>query len=295
MKKNWFFENPLPLTKEEIKIGFKIKRKIYSEKSQYQKIEILDTFAFGKILVLDGIIQLSQKYEFIYHEMISHLSLFSHPHPKRVLIVGGGDGGTLREVLKHDLKEVFLVEIDPKVMEVSKKYLSFLKLKNSLKRKNVKIFFENGANFIKEFKNFFDVIICDSTDPSGPSKVLFSEKFYKDVFNGLSKNGIFITQGGNFLQQIFEIKDCYKKLKKIFPFVKIHRAVVFDYQLTDFSFILASKGINFEKISLERIRKRFKKIEKSLKYYSPEIHFSSGILPKFYKEKFLSPGNSDQS
>jgi spermidine synthase len=289
MEKYWFFENPLPQAKHNIKIGFKIKKKVYSGKSKYQKIEVFDTFGFGRILALDGIIQLSQKYEFIYHEMISHLPLFSHPNPQRVLIVGGGDGGVLKEVLKHRLKEVFLVEIDKKVMEISKKYLPFLKLKNSLKKKNVRIFFDDGANFVKKFKNFFDVIICDSTDPSGPSKVLFSEKFYKDVFETLTKNGVFVTQSGNFLQQIFEIKNCYKKLKKVFPFVKVHRAVVFDYQLTDFSFILASKGVDFEKISLKTIEKRFKKLEKSLKYYSPEIHFSSGILPKFYKEKILSP------
>jgi spermidine synthase len=292
MKENWFFESSLPQTEGDIKIGFKVRKKVYSGKSKYQKIEIFDTFALGRILVLDGIIQLSQNYEFIYHEMISHLPLFYHPNPQKVLIVGGGDGGVLREVLKHPLKEIFLVEIDPKIIEISKKYLPFLKLKSSLKEKNVKIFFDDGANFIKKFKSFFDVIICDSTDPSGSSRVLFAENFYKDVFDALSKNGVFITQSGNFLQQIFEIKNNYKKLKKFFLFVKIHRAAVFDYQLTDFSFILASKRIDFEKFNFKKIKKRFKNLERSfgkLKYYSPEIHFSSGILPQFYKDKILNP------
>jgi spermidine synthase len=286
MKKDWFFENPLPQTQGNIKIGFKIRKKIYFEKSKYQKIEIFDTFVLGKVLALDGIIQLSQNYEFIYHEMIAHLPLFYHPKPKNVLILGGGDGGVLREALKHPLKKIFLVEIDPKVMEISKKYLPFLKLKDSLKKKNVKVVFDDGANFVKKFKNSFDVIICDSTDPSAFSKVLFSKKLYKDSFEALSKNGIFITQSGNFLQQIFEIKNNYKNLKKFFPFVKIHRAVIFDYQLTDFSLILASKGIDFERFNAKKVKERVKRLEKKhgkLKYYSPEIHSASGILPPFYK------------
>lgn len=287
MKENWFFEKELPKTIQNYKIGWRLKKKIYSGKSKYQKIEILDTFGLGRILALDGIIQLSKKYEFIYHEMISNLALFSHPDPERILIIGGGDGGVLREVLKHPLKEIYFVELDPKVIEISKKYLQFMKLKSSLKDKRVKFFLEDGAKFVKKFKNFFDVVIADSTDPSGPSKILFSEKFYQAVFNALSKEGIFITQSGNFINQFPEIKSIYKKLKSIFHFVRVHRVPIFDYQLTDFSFTMASKKTNLEKLNLKVIKNRFENLpaSKNLKYYSPEIHLASAILPKFYQQK----------
>ena len=282
--KKWFFEKELPNIAQEFKIGWKLKKRVYSGKSKFQKIEILDTSALGRIFVLDGILQLSEKYEFIYHEMISHLPLFYHKNPKKVLIVGGGDGGVAREVLKHSLKEIFWVELDPKVVEVSKKYLPFLNIKNSLKQKKVKLFFEDGTTFIKKFKNFFDVIIVDSTDPEGPSSSLFEKKFYKDCFLALKKDGIFITQSGNFLDQISEIKTAILNLKTFFPYLKVHKILTPDYQGSDFSFTLAAKSINFEKFNIEKTKERYKKI-KGLKCYSPQIHFCSGVLPKFYKEK----------
>ncbi|XOB40735.1 MAG: polyamine aminopropyltransferase [Candidatus Nealsonbacteria bacterium] len=282
--KEWFFEKKLPNTVQNYRTGLRLKKRVYLGKSKYQKIEILDTFALGRIFVLDGILQLSEKYEFIYHEMISHLPLFYHPNPKRILIIGGGDGGVLREVLKHSLKEIFLAELDSKVVEVSKKYLPFLNLKNSLKQKKVRLFFEDGTTFIKKFKDFFDVIIVDSTDPMGFSFPLFQKRFYKNSFSALKKQGIFITQSGNFLDQISEIKTAIKNLKPFFPYVKVHRIFTPDYQGSDFSFTLASKKINLEGFGIKKIEKRFKKI-KDIKYYSPEIHLASGILPKFYRKR----------
>ena len=283
IKNQWFFERELPNTVQDYKIGWRLKKKVYSGKSKYQKIEILDTFGLGRIFILDGILQLSEKYEFIYHEMISHLPLFYHSNPQRILIIGGGDGGVLREVLKHSLKEIFWAELDQKVVEVSKKYLPFLNLKNSLKQKKVKLFLGDGATFIKKFKDFFDVIIVDSTDPKGSSLSLFQKNFYQNSFLALKKKGIFITQSGNFLDQISEIKTTLKNLKKSFPYVKVHRIFTPDYQGSDFSLILASKSIDLEKFDTKKAKKRFK--IKDLKYYFPEMHLASGILSKFYQKK----------
>ena len=287
MKEKWFFEEALPGTGQDYKIGLKVKREVFFKKSKYQNIEILETSGLGRILVLNGIVQLSEKYEFIYHEMLAHLSLFYCANTKKILIIGGGDGGVLRQVLKHPVREIYLVELDKEVVAISKKYLSFLDIKNSLKDKRVKLFFEDGVAFIKENKNFFDVIIIDSTDPSGPSTVLFSKNFYKAAYNALAKKGIFITQSGNFIEQFSEIQSAYKKLKDVFRSVKIHRAPVFDYQLTDFSFTLAAKEKDLEKFNLKTIEKRFKNLKnyQDLKYYSPQIHFCSGILPKFYSQR----------
>ena len=271
-----FFEKELPGTKQGYKFGIRIKKKIFSTRSKYQKIEVFDTYTFDRILVLDGIIQLSQKYEFIYHEMMANLPLFYHPNPKKVLIVGGGDGGILREILKHPIKEVYFVDIDEKVIETSKKFLSFLKLKESLKDKRTKMLITDGSEFIKKFKNFFDIVIIDSTDPIGPSCALFTKKFYKSIFTALNKNGVMITQSGNWLDQIEEIKNVQKNLKAIFLFTKIHKAFVPDYQGSEFTFTLASK---------KRLDYKKRLFKKSLKYYSPQIHFTSGILPKFLKDK----------
>ena len=283
IKNQWFFEVNPPNTVQDYKTGWRLKKKVYSGKSKYQKIEILDTFGLGRIFILDGVLQLSEKYEFIYHEMISHLPLFYHSNPQRILIIGGGDGGVLREVLKHSLKEIFWAELDQKVVEISKKYLPFLNLKDSLKQKKVKLFFGDGATFVKKFKDFFDVIIVDSTDPKGPSLSLFQKKFYQNSFLALKKKGIFITQSGNFLDQILEIKTTLKNLKTSFPYVKVHRIFTPDYQGSDFSLILASKNINLEEFDIKKTKKRFK--IKGLKYYFPEMHLASGILSKFYQEK----------
>lgn len=281
--KQWFTETTLPGAKNDNKFSLKIKKKIASLKSNFQKIEIFDTYFFGKILVLDGIIQLTEKDEFIYHEVMAHFPLFTHSKPESVLIVGGGDGGVLREVLRHPVKEVFLVEIDEKVIEVSKKYFPFV-ANGAFNNKKVKIFLDDGSKFIKKYKNYFDVVIIDSTDPLGISCVLFSKKFYKNVFNTLTKNGVMITQSGTFYEQLPQIKKIFRNLKKIFPFVKVYKACIPSYGVGEYSFIVASKT-NLDEMNFRFIKNKFKKLNLKTKYYSPEIHFASGILPEYLKIK----------
>ena len=281
-KNQWFFERTVSGILDAIKPGIKIKKKFFSGKSSYQKIEVIDTFAFGRILVLDGIIQLSRIDEFIYHEMLTHPAMFYHPKPKKILIIGGGDGGALREVLRHPAKEVYLVDIDKKIIEISEKYLPFVS-KGAFKDKRAKILIEDGIKFVKKYKDFFDVIIIDSTDPIGPSLGLFSEKFYQDIFKALSKNGILSVQSGCFFEQFSYLRNIYKKLKKIFPSVKIHKACVPCVQCSnEYSFTVASK-FNFKKTTLKNIEKKYKKLNLDLKYYNPKIHFASAVLPQYLK------------
>lgn len=154
---------------------------------------MIDTFPLGRILVLDGIIQLSQIDEFIYHEMLIHPAMFYHQNLKKVLIIGRGNGGVLREILKHPIEEVYSVDIDKKVVEVSEKYLPFVS-KGAFKDKRAKVFIADGIKFVKKYKNFFDVIIIDFTDPLGPFLDLFSKNFYQDVFRALTKNGALSVQ-----------------------------------------------------------------------------------------------------
>ena len=284
-KNQWFFEEEVPYDESEIVIGIKVKRRLYSGKSPYQKIEFFDTFGFGRLLVLDGILQTSEKDEFIYHEMLCQVPMFYHPNPQKVLIVGGGDGGALEEVLKHPVKKVWVVEIDEKVIQCCKKYLPSIS-KKAFEDKRVEIIIGDGKKFVKRYKDFFDLIILDLSDPLGPAKDLISLKFYKDVKRALKERGVVSIQNGSLTCQPKLVAIIHKRTRKIFPYVKIHRAVIPSYQAGEYSFTVASKlNLNYSLAAKKKLEKRFKKLNLNLRYWSPEIHFSSAILPKYLEEK----------
>lgn len=275
-KKKWFFEEfKLPTEPPTSTWGFQIEKEISSKKTQYQKIEIFTTREFGKILVLDGLVQLSTRGEFVYHEMLVHPAMMYQQNPKTVLIIGGGDGGSLREVVKYPVKEIFLVEIDKTVIEIAKKYLPSVS-RGAFKDKRLKIFNENALNFIQKYKNFFDVIINDVTDPIGPSLALWTAKFYKDIFNALKKEGVASFQTAYITERF--AKKARKKLRKIFPFFKVHKAFVGCFPFDEHTFSFGSKKVNFEKFTLKQIKDKFEKLNIKTKYYSPEIHFSSQVF-----------------
>lgn len=282
-KSKWFFEENVPYDFSEVEIGMKVKKKLYSGRSPFQKIEVYDTFAFGKMLVLDGIVQTSEKDEFIYHEMLCHPPMFLHERPKKILIIGGGDGGSLKEILKHKVEKVWLVEIDKKVIDICKKNLPFIS-KNAFKNKKAEIVITDGKEFIKSRKNFFDVIILDLSDPTSPGKDLITLDFYKKVKKALKKNGTLSIQAGSFTCQLSLVGMIFKRIKKIFPFVEIRRAVIPSYQAGEYAFIVSSKE-NLKRINLKNIEKKFNKLKLNLRYYSPEIHFASKVLPRYLKEK----------
>jgi spermidine synthase len=286
-KNNWLFESPdVPFDTSETESVLKIKKKIYSGRSPYQKIEVFDTFSFGRILVLDGIFQTSEKDEFIYHEMLCHLPMFYCPNPKKVLIIGGGDGGALEEVLKHPVEKVWMVEIDKKVIEVSKKYLPSIS-RGAFNSKKVEIIIGDGLEFIKKFKNFFDVIILDLSDPWGPARQLISLKFYNDVKKALREKGVIAVQSGSITTQPKLVSTIYKRLKKIFPSVEVHRASVPLYGIGEYSFTLASR-LNLKRINLVDLKRKFNKLRLKTNYYLPEIHLSSRTQPKFLRKLLRS-------
>ncbi|KPJ56990.1 hypothetical protein AMJ49_03035 [Parcubacteria bacterium DG_74_2] len=276
--KKWFFEDFKLGEPKTSTWGFVIEKEIYSGKSKFQKIEVFYNREFGKILALDGLIQLSTKDEFVYHEMLVQPAMFYHKNPKKVLIIGGGDGGALREVMKHPVEEIYLVDIDKKIIEVSKKYLPSLS-KGTFKDKRLKIFTEDALKFIKEFENFFDVIIDDLTDPTGFSLNLWKIKFYRDVFRSLKEKGVAAFQtaypGEKFA------KRARRRLRRVFPFFKIHNAFVGCFPFEEHTFSFCSKKVDFEKASFKKIKERYKKLNLKTKYYSPTIHFTSQILPKY--------------
>lgn len=263
-------------------LGLSIKKEIYSGKSKFQKIEVLDTNEMGRILVLDNFIQLSAKHEFIYHEILVHPAFFYHPKPKRVLIIGGGDGGVLREVVKHRVDTIFLVDIDKKVIEISKKYLPSVS-ERAFQDRRLEIFIEDASKFVKRYNNFFDIIIDDLTDPTGVSVELWKIKFYKDIARALKKSGIAVFQTA-YLEERFAQKN-RKNIKKIFPFFKVHKVFVGCFPFDEHTFSFGSKKIDFDKVGFQKIEERYRNLNIKTEYYTPEIHFSSAVFPRYLVEK----------
>jgi len=273
----WFYENLYP----DIKIGIKGKI-IYRKKTSYQDMQLYSTPRFGKMLTLDGAIQTTEGDEFIYHEMLTHPAMVAHPNPKNVLIIGGGDGGALREVLKYRIEKVYLVEIDKDVINISRKHLNRI-CQRSFNDKRLHTIIDDGANFIKNTKERFDIAIIDSPDPIGPAKALFSKSFYSQIYSILTNKGIMIRQSGSTTLQADELKSSYKTLKKIFPIVEVQLAAIPTYIGGFFSFIIASKSINPKKFNLKDIRKKVNKLKLKTKYYNPEIHTGSMSLPAYVR------------
>jgi spermidine synthase len=275
----WFFETLYP----DIKIGIKGKP-IYKKKTPYQDLRVYDTPRFGRMLTLDSAIQTTEKDEFIYHEMLTHPPLLTCPNPKNVLVIGAGDGGVVREALKHKVKKVFLVEIDDEVIQTSQKYLPSISDGAFRQNKRLKIIIDDGAKFIRQTKEKFDVVIIDSPDPIGVAKVLFSEKFYRDIFSILTDKGMIVRQAGSTVLQGGELKQNYRLLKRIFPYVSVHVAAIPTYIGGFFSFLTASRKYSPEEASYKAIASKYRKLGLKTKYYNPEIHFASAKLPNYVRD-----------
>lgn len=271
----WFVEN----YDDRASLGLKLKRKLHEEQSKFQKIEVFETEFFGNLLTLDGLVMLSEKDEFVYHEMISHMPLCTHKNPKKVLVVGGGDGGAIREILKHDsVEEAVLCEIDEGVVRVCREY--FKVTSGKLDDKRVKVVFEDGFKFIGEHKNYFDVIITDSSDPIGPGVELFKENYYKLVKAALKPDGIMVSQSESpwFYKDV--MGSMTQAMSNVFSHVETYIAMIPLYPSGFWTITAASDAYSLRDFD----RSRSAKISQSCKYYNPEIHAGALALPNFLKE-----------
>ncbi|SDM51993.1 polyamine aminopropyltransferase [Sediminibacillus halophilus] len=258
-------------------ITAKIKRTLHSEQTDFQKLDILETEEWGNMLVLDGMVMTTQKDEFVYHEMVAHVPLFTHPNPKHVLVVGGGDGGVIREVLKHEqVESATLVEIDGKVIEYSKQYLP--EIAGDLDDPRVEVKVADGFMHIAESERAYDVIMVDSTEPVGPAVNLFTRGFYDGIAKALKDDGIFVAQTDNPWFKADLIKQVYHDVQEIFPVTRLYTANIPTYPSGLWTFTIGSKIHDPLKVKAER----FKEIE--TKYYTKELHYASFALPKFVKE-----------
>ena len=261
-------------------ISIKLKDVLFSDKSDFQKVEILDSASvLGRILTLDDLMMTTEGDEFFYHEMITHIPMMNHKCPKSVLVIGGGDGGTIREVLKHKtVEKVVLCEIDNMVIEASKKYLPTIACK--LDDPKVEIRVEDAIEYIKDKKKEFDIILIDSTDPLGPGVGLFTEEFYTNIKEALKDNGIVAAQTESPIVNKKEIKNIYSLLKKVFPIVKSYTSPVPTYPGGYWAWAFCSQTVEpLSYIDSERCEE----ITKSCKIYNKEYHQARFALPNFLK------------
>lgn len=254
-------------------IVFRIKRELFSARSEYQEIKIFDTDTFGRLLVLDGLVMLTERDEFVYHEMLAHPAFYFKDKAEKVGVIGGGDGGTIREILKYpDVKEAYLVEIDRMVVEASKEYLPFTA--SSLDDTRVKIFFEDGIKFLNERKESFDLLFIDSSDPVGPAKALYSMNFYESIKKNLKDDGIVVFQSESPWYHLDIIKEQIEKLSKLFRHVRLYLASIPTYPGGFWSFTIATSA------ELEGKRDY---IPEGLRYYNKSIRDNLFWLPEFVK------------
>lgn len=260
-------------------LSIKIKNALFHTRSPFQEIAILDTEKMGRLLVIDGVTMLTEYDEFAYHEMISHVPLLVHPKPSRVLVIGGGDGGTVREVLKHpDVESVHLCEIDEAVVRACREYLP--SLASGLDDSRVAIFYEDGAKFVADRPNSYEIILVDSTDPVGPGQVLFQEPFYADMKRALTGQGIAVTQCESLYLHRSVIEGVYAFARELYPKLGYYYTIVPTYPSGMIGFFFCSKKLGpldgLDESRLARLQ--------GLKYYSPEMHRAAFALPRFARE-----------
>ncbi|PKM81060.1 MAG: spermidine synthase [Firmicutes bacterium HGW-Firmicutes-14] len=266
----WYTEKQTP----NLGITCKTSKTLHVEQTDYQHLAIIDTVQFGRMLVLDGMVQTTIEDEFVYHEMITHVALNTHPNPRNVLVIGGGDGGAIREIVKHrDVEQATLVEIDRRVVELSREYLP--EISCALDNPRVTVRFEDGIRHVRENAGIYDIIIVDSTEPVGPAVELFSSGFYASIYNALKEDGIFVAQTESPFFNSDLIRSCFSKISREFPITKLYLANVPTYPSGLWSFTIGSKKYNPENIDIDR------ELTYDTRYYSPKIHRGAFILPKF--------------
>lgn len=259
-----------------------INKLLFSEETPYQKVEVYETDTWGNLMTIDGMVMLSEKDEFVYHEMLSHVGMFAHPDPQRVLIVGGGDGGTAREVLRHPLVEqVDMVEIDEAVVRASKEYLPDV---GDWDNPRLNVLFEDGIQFVKNIDEPYDVIIIDGSDPVGPAEGLFENAFMQACYDGLTANGVLTAQTESPWVADYHpsMQKVFSALDEIYEVSKMYLAYIPLYPAGMWSFAFASKGPDpLSEETLQRAEEGLGNFEADLKYYNPEVHRGCFALPNF--------------
>lgn len=270
MSDYWIYESHTP--GYEVRWG--ITGILYHETTPFQKLSVVETLELGKALILDGALQIAEKDEFIYHEMIAHVPILSHPGPERILIVGGGDGGALREIARYpEVQSIEMVEIDQRVIDISKRY--FPKVASAFSDKRLKLHIADGIAFAQEQRGPYDVIVVDSSDPVGPAEQLFTEQFYRHLYRLLDQDGMLVVQSESPIFYADYFKNTYKNMNKVFPITRVYLASIPTYVSGPWTFTVGSKRYQPDKIGDDRV------VPGGLKYYNKEVHQAAFALPQF--------------
>ena len=274
---------------------FRIDELLFEAKSDHQHIIIFKNAAFGRVLVLDGVVQTTEKDEFIYHEMLTHIPIFAHGDVKKVLIIGGGDGGMLREVTRHEIVEkITQVEIDQQVIEMCKTHLP-RHSNGAFDDPRVTIVIDDGLNFVTTTDERYDVIISDSTDPIGPGEALFREDFYQACKKGLNPGGVLVTQNGVVFMQRGEIEATASRLEHVFADWHFYVAAIPTYIGGIMTFGWATDAPELRRVDLSTIKERYDKSGIETRYYNPEIHVSAFALPQYVLDIIGKQSNEHHS
>ena len=265
-------------------ITFGIERVLFSRQSDFQRVEVFETDVFGRLLTLDGLVMLTDRDEFVYHEMISHPALCLLDRPKRALVIGGGDGGTVREVLRHPgIEHVDLVEIDGLVIDAARQF--FPEVSSALDDPRLSVRVEDGIAFVQATEDaVYDLVMVDSTDPVGFAEGLFGESFYRDCARILTHQGILVAQTESPFDRTFRhsIRDAHGLLERIFPQVSMYLAHIPTYPTGTWSFTMATKGLHpLRDFDPARAAHALEGFAADLKYYNPEVHRAAFALPNF--------------
>lgn len=262
--------------RDNIKISYRIKKIIFEENSDYQHVMILDSYDFGRMLVLDGVVQTTSLDGHIYNEMISHVPISVHPNPQRVLIIGGGDCGVAKEVCKYpEIERIDMVEIDEVVVKACKAHLP--EVSGGLSDPRVQFIFDDGVKYASDKENEYDLVIVDSSDPVGPAKILFEKSFYEILHKALKEDGLMVCQSDSPLFQAEINKQTYRRISSLFPYTKMYTAVVPTYPGGIWSFTIGSKY--YQKLNRKKVR------NKNTYYVTEHLIESCFSLPQTVQDK----------
>ena len=258
-----------------------IDRVLHETKTDHQHLIIFDNEEFGRVLALDGVVQTTERDEFIYHEMLAHTPILAHGRARNVLIVGGGDGGMLEEVLKHDSVETAVqVEIDDTVVELAKQHLRMI-CGDAYEDPRTELVIADGVEYVNETDRRFNIIIVDSTDPIGPGEVLFGQRFYGGCKQCLADGGILVTQNGVPFVQGEELSNTMQIFKGLFAEAACYRAGVPAYIGGDMTFGWGSDTPGYADVELDTLSARFNAAGLKTDYYTPKVHKGAFALPPF--------------
>jgi spermidine synthase len=267
-----------------LQLGLEVESVLFRETTEHQDLVIYQTAQWGRVMALDGIMQVCERDEFIYHEMLTHVPMLAHGAAREVCIIGGGDGGMLREALRHPVDRVTMIEIDDSVVELSKTWLPSISA-GAFDDPRGDLVIADGARFMAETDRSFDVIIVDSTDPMGPGEVLFTSEFYGHCKSRLTPGGVMTTQSGVVMIQGGELTTTVRRLGEHFADAHGYIAAVPTYAGGFMAFGWGTDDLSLRQISVDQLRERFAAINLDTKYYNPDLHRGAFALPSYIAER----------